>query len=265
MKTYLPLMSTREVREAAGRGAVALLPIGTVEGNGPLPLGYDYLVPEALARTAAEANGDVWLPPLTYGVSDSILAFPGTIAVSPDLVEQYVETIASGLIDSGFSHICLLTYHIPNHYPAAAAMRNVRRKTGVIMASLNPGSIQADLRGDLFPDDASIFGHGGEPGASLLEYLHPGSVRVDLARPSGKGDYQGLPLLSPMEARFGDSRVGLPVEMEGVSPSSGWGDASQPCAERGGALFRRMSDYVAEFTRHFRSMDTRIAPPAIAF
>lgn len=265
MKTYLPLMSTREIREAAQRGAVALLPIGTVEGNGPLPLGYDYLVPKALAEEAARANQDVWLPPLTYGVSDSILSFPGTVAISPDLVEQYVETLALGLIDSGFDHICLLTYHIPNLYPVSSAMRTVRKKTGVVMASLNPGVLQADLRGDLFNNDHSVFGHGGEPGASLLEYLHPGSVRLDLAQPSARNAYQDLELLSPMEARFGESRVNLPVRIENVSRSSGWGDASMPCAKRGEELFRRMADYVAEFTRHFRTMDARIKPPAIAF
>lgn len=265
MKTYFPTMSTREIRDAAERGAVALLPIGTVEGNGPLPLGYDYLVPMELAKAAAQENGDVWLPPLTYGVSDSILAFPGTIAISPDLLQRQIEAVVGGLIDSGFSHVCLVTYHIPNQYPASVAMRNIRKETGVIVASVNPGSLQADLRGDLFAGDEAAFGHGGEPGASLLAFLYPGSVRTDLAAPRPKGDYQDLELLSPMEAKFGASRVGLPVELEAVAPSSGWGDAGRGSAERGEELFRRMAAYLAEFTRHFRTMDTRIAPPTVAF
>jgi creatinine amidohydrolase len=35
MKTFLPLMTSVEAKEAVGRGVVALVPIGTVEGNGP--------------------------------------------------------------------------------------------------------------------------------------------------------------------------------------------------------------------------------------
>jgi len=262
MKTFFPLLSTAEAREAAARGAVVLLPIGTVEGNGPhLPLGYDYLVPEALAKAAAARNGDLYLPPITYGISSPILAFAGTIAVKEPFLEKHVESILAALIRSGFERIVLLTNHIPNFHPVSRACIVTRQKTGVAVPSINPSALAGDLRGDLFPEGAGAFGHGGEPGTSLLRHLHPDAVRMDLIDPRPKGKFQGLQTLSPSEVSFGNSRVSVIMEIEEVSANSGWGDATKASAERGRVLFERMVDYVADFTRHFRTLDPRIARP----
>src|SRR5690349_7333202 len=59
MKTFLPLMTAVEAQEAADRGAVALLPLGTVEGNGPHQLlGADYLMAEAVAEEVSARTHD---------------------------------------------------------------------------------------------------------------------------------------------------------------------------------------------------------------
>ena len=60
-----------------------------------LPLGHDYLIPEALAEAAAKKNGDVWLPPVTYGVSGTLDSYPGTITVSAQFLQKYVEAIVT--------------------------------------------------------------------------------------------------------------------------------------------------------------------------
>ncbi len=264
MKHFLPQMSTVEVREAAQRGAVAILPIGTVEANGlALPLGHDYLIPEALAEAAAKKNGDVWLPPVTYGVSGTLDSYPGTITVSAQFLQKYVEAIVTSLISAGFDHVLLITYHLPNQPPVSWACREIRRKTGVVVPSINPGTLSAEVRADLYPEGPGAFGHGGEPGASLLLHLHPETVHIDRSEPAGKGSFQGLQIVAPEAVAFGDSKAGLFLDIEHVSPSSGWGDATMASAERGKVLFERMVDKIAAFTAAFRAIDTRAAPPQV--
>lgn len=137
MKTFLPLMSSHEAREAATRGAVVLLPIGTVEGNGPqMPMGYDYLVSEAVARQVAERTEGIWLPPIAFGVSEILAGFPGTIAIPAELLSQQVEHVLRSLIRHGFDHIVLINNHIPNQQPAEDAARRIRKETGVLVAAV---------------------------------------------------------------------------------------------------------------------------------
>src|ERR1700730_7146815 len=103
MKSFFPLLTITEAAEAAKRGAVVLLPIGTIEANAPqMPIGYDYLVAESLARQVAERTGELWLPPITYGVSERLSAFPGTLFVDANTLAQQVESILRGLVTHGF-------------------------------------------------------------------------------------------------------------------------------------------------------------------
>jgi creatinine amidohydrolase len=263
VKHFFPTLSTVEVAEAAKQGRVAILPIGTVEANGlSVPLGSDYLIPEALAEAVAKKTDSLYMPPVPYGVSHTLDSYPGTIVFSEQLLKNYVEAIVTSLISFGFSHVLLLTYHLPNHPPVAWALREVRRKTGVMVPSINPGTVIADVRDDLFPEGPQIFGHGSEPASSLLMHLHPGIVNTEFAEPIFKPKIQGLQILTPESVAFGESKLNLFMDIEHVSPTSGWGDASNANAERGKALFERVTDRVADFVTAFSKLDTRAESPA---
>ena len=262
-KSCYPLLSWVEAREAAAAGRVVILPIGTVDANGPqVPMGFDYLVSAALAERAAERTGDLWLPPLAYGVSEALAGFPGTIAMPPEVLRAQVLAIGGSLIRGGFDHILLITNHGPNQYPVEYACRQLRRETGVMIASINPAQLTADLAGELFAGEGSV-GHGAEPGTSLLKYLHPGSVRDDLAQQRSRSQFQGMEVLTPTDVRFGASKVNFFLELEEVSPTAGWSDPTKASAERGEVLFGRMLDHVCDFLAAFRGMDTRPSLPEI--
>lgn len=260
LKSFLPLMTWTEAREAAEAGAVALVPIGSTDANGPQnATGLDFLVSSALAERAAAKTGSIYLPPVTYGVSDGLKGFPGTLGITPQMLGEMVESVIKSLIRGGFEHILLITNHGPNQYPVEQASRRVCYDTGVHVASINPMALFADLRGDLF--EPETIGHGAEPGTSLLKYLHPEGSRDDLAEERTKARWQGLELISPMEARFGASRVNFYLELEELSPTSGWGNPHTASAERGEILFGRMLDHVVAFIETFRALDTRLKFP----
>lgn len=264
MKNFYPLMSWTEAEEAAAADRVVILPIGSVEANGITPLGYDYLVPAALAEQAAERTGSLWMPSLAYGVSEAIDNFPGTIAMPPEHLATQVSAIVRSLIRSGFQHILLITNHIPNQYPVEYALRRIRRETGVLVPSINPGQLSTDLRGDLFDGENPTIGHGAEPGVSLLMHLHPGSVDLSTAAHQPKSEFLGYEVLNPMAVKVGASSVGMFLELEEVSATSGWGDPTGASAEKGEIFFNRMLDFVVDFIPEFRKLDTRVAPPEVS-
>lgn len=258
MKTFFPLLTTTEARDAAQRHAVVLFPIGTIEANAPqLPLGYDYLVAESLARQVAERTSDLWLPPITYGVSERLAAFPGTLFVESATLAQQVESILRGLVVHGFDHILLLTNHIPNQEPVAAACRRIRKDFGTLVASVYPGQLATDLSKDVFAGESGTKGHGSEPGTSLLLHLYPGDVRMELARPSELKALKGLDIASISAVRFRDSQVNFFLELDDLTDRGGWADPTKATAEKGRTIMDRMVEYVASFVEVFRAFDTR--------
>ena len=137
MKTYLPEMTYIEVIEARDRGAVALVPIGTIEGNAPhMPMGYDYLFAEAVAERVAEVLARCDPPPRGSlpGVSELLSGFSRTVSVQPEELQAQVESIFRSLIKHGLEHILVISNHIPNQYPIEMACRRIRTETGVIVA-----------------------------------------------------------------------------------------------------------------------------------
>jgi creatinine amidohydrolase len=254
MKTFLPLMTPLEVKEAAERDAPVLLPIGTIEVNGHhLPLGYDYLVAEELAnRVAAKVSG-ISLPPIAYGISGPLDSFAGTIPVTPDVLRDQVHGILSALVGHGFTTIVVLNNHIPNQYPVEQAIRAVRRETGVLVPTIVPSQIANDLTTDMFEGRSEELGHGGEPGTSMMLALYPDAVRRDLAEATALNHYRGFQARSPLEVAFKESRVSLFLDIADVAPSGGWGDVSNATAERGEEVLSRMVDFVADFIEAFSS------------
>lgn len=259
MKTFFPLLTIAEVAEAARRGAVVMLPIGTVEANAPhMPIGYDYLVAEALARQVAERTHDLWLPSITYGVSERLSAFPGTLFVGADTLARQVESILRCLVTHGFDHILLLTNHIPNQEPVAEACRAVRKDTSLLVASIYPGQLAMDLAKDIFANEKGTKGHGAEPGTSLLLHLVPDDMRMDLARPSSMKSLRGMEITGISSVAFGESQVNFFLELDDLTDRGGFADPTKATADKGRMMMERMVDYVARFVEEFRKFDTTV-------
>ncbi len=88
-----------------------IVPIGTVEAHGAIPLGTDLLIPRALAADLAPRVPALVAPPVPYGVTNSLLPYPGSTTVSPATFVAYLFEAAAGLADAGFRRIVLLNGH----------------------------------------------------------------------------------------------------------------------------------------------------------
>lgn len=117
-----------EIRDAAVRRPVLLLPIGAVEAHGPhLPLATDVIIAEAAARHAAAALDareipSIVLPPLTYTAAPFADAFPGTVSVRPETVTALVRDVLASARRYGARAVALVNAHLdPAHVRALHA------------------------------------------------------------------------------------------------------------------------------------------------
>jgi creatinine amidohydrolase len=90
---------------------LVLLPVGTIEAHGAIPLGTDTIIPSSLAERLAPRLHALIAPPVPYGVTNSLLPYPGSTTVSSATFRAYLFEAAAGLVDAGFRRVVLLNGH----------------------------------------------------------------------------------------------------------------------------------------------------------
>jgi creatinine amidohydrolase len=90
---------------------LVIVPVGTIEAHGGSPLGTDNIIPGAMARDLAPRLGALIAPPVPYGVTDSLLPYPGSTTVSSRTFEAYLFEAVAGLVRAGFRRVVLLNGH----------------------------------------------------------------------------------------------------------------------------------------------------------
>ena len=173
--------SRDEFPDWAKRGAVVIVPIGSIEQHGvALPVDTDSRTVEYVARQAARLAEDVPVlvtPTMPLGVSPHHMAYPGTISLRVETVLHVLGDICESVVAHGFDRILILSGHGGNGGTiAAAALELQHRLDRQIRAccwfDLIPEEINATREG-VWPN----IGHAGEMEASCILALTPDAVR----------------------------------------------------------------------------------------
>ncbi|MCI0531944.1 MAG: creatininase family protein [candidate division Zixibacteria bacterium] len=114
-----------------------LLPVGTIEAHGVAPLGTDNLIPEALAERLAPYFNAVIAPCLPYGITKSLLTYPGSLTVSSASFESYVSDLIDSMTQQGFKKIVILNGHGGQNEELRRAASKVHRATGACIAVIH--------------------------------------------------------------------------------------------------------------------------------
>lgn len=89
-----------------------ILPIGATEAHGRhLGLGCDYLLAEAIARTAGERTGVMVAPVLAYGMSHQLTEFTGTLTLEPETLVEVLKDLLISLYRHGFRRVLVVNGH----------------------------------------------------------------------------------------------------------------------------------------------------------
>jgi creatinine amidohydrolase len=226
MKIEMHLSYPREVEYAKKNNLPVLLPVGTMEYHSShCPFGCDTLVAMGVAEEVAKKVDALILPPVWYGVASYAVGGPekNTLNVDCDTLEKYVECILRSLFLSGFKKniYVLIAHQTEDYMPMTLACMKAAKK--LIMAELEQkggygwwgkkenADFYESLKGSDSPwnkvrvirlpytKNAKGMGdHAGVHECSMLEYLYPGTIKLDR--------------LDASEDWFGQTAVDMTVE-----------------------------------------------------
>ena len=221
-------MSPGAVRDRLLERPALVMPVGTTEQHGPhLPLGCDTLIVERLADDLSAEFGMLRAPTLEFGVHAPSKAFPGGASLRRRTLHRVMnELIESWEEGAGVREFLILTAQASEaHLEALSTVRTDEATLQVMdVFSLDFGAL-------LERPGAPI--QGGELDTSLLLFLAPDTVRMDLAR-----DFAITP---EMLARY---RPGHSRRLPEGSPGS-IGFPSLASAQKGELLYRFILDRIS--------------------
>ncbi len=255
MKSELARMTWKEAEDVVRAQPVALLPVGSLEQNGPqCPLGTDTFVAEFFARRVAEATGALCLPAIAYGCSQAFQGFAGTIPLHPDTLGRLVAEVLRGVRRHGVDHVLVVNNHGPNESAVEQAIRDVRAEAGGVFGIVWPSQVLQQMASATRPGFERVRGHGGEPMTSAMLAIEPDAVRMDLAVADRLRDVGGFQIEASMRARFQKYPLNLCVDIDRVSATGVTGDPTGASADWGGPLLEQLIAWGITLVREFRSI-----------
>ncbi len=175
-------LTYQEIRERAKHGAIAIVPTGCTEQQGPhLPVGFDTWFAEQLMQTAADRArtehgvSALVLPALPFGPTSEHRNFgAGYIDIPREVHQQMIWAILSSLVDQGFQRI-LVWRGCGGH--ALSDLIQRFNTLGRVQVYLPDQPFHAIWR--RFGDMAVPGGHADSFATSICLHLRPDGVRVD--------------------------------------------------------------------------------------
>jgi creatinine amidohydrolase len=169
-------MRPDEIAAALEADARLIVPVGTCEQHGPhLPLGCDTIIVERLADDLSAEFGVLRAPTVEYGVNVlTERTFSGNASLRRKTLHRALNDLLDTWEAAGMREFILLTAH--EHDPHLEALATVVTSGARVRAV---DVFAMDLR-DLLEGQTEPM-HGDEVDTSLILYLAPELVRMDLA------------------------------------------------------------------------------------
>lgn len=110
-------MTWQRVQAAADSGAIALLPIGIVEGHGPhLDLSADFYLSTLSCRFLRQELRELGVeaviaPPFYWGISQDVSRYAGTFSLRPETMKSLLDDIFASLKSWGFRRVFVQNAH----------------------------------------------------------------------------------------------------------------------------------------------------------
>src|SRR5688572_32995946 len=234
----LPAAKPRRLKEMIPSEVIAaraadprlIIPVGTCEQHGPhLPLGCDTIIVERLADDLSAACTVLRAPTVEFGVHTVSRPLPGGAALRHRTLHRVMnELIESWEDGAGVREFVILTAQASEgHLEALSTIRTEKSSIQVVdIFGLDFGPLLDQPGGPI---------HGGELDTSLLLYLAPELVRMDLAL--------DFALTPKMLARY---RPGQVRRLPEGSPGS-VGYPSLASAQKGELLYKFILDRISSY------------------
>ena len=124
-------MINSEVQEYLSRNDIIIVPVGTTEMHGGLPLDCETVLSEAIGLRMAEACDGLVLTGLPYFYAGATASGRGTVEVSIRDGIDYLGALARSLLRLGFKRQVYLSFHGPAHMTICPMIRDFYDESGV--------------------------------------------------------------------------------------------------------------------------------------
>ncbi len=264
MSLYYQHLTYPEIKAAAERDTLILIPVGQVEEHGPhLPVETDCIIATSAARAAAEAvRGEIpvlILPTVWTAYSvQQVARWPGLITFrEPEPMITMMYDIMASLIRSGFRKIVIVNAHGNNPAILELACRKIGSDFNVFPAvtyvlAMSKG-IGPQVRKSAM---GGCGGHAGEEETALVLHLAPELVHMERATDEDIVRYRTRFFPGDIYSDIPDRVGGIYWSTWGVidSKTGVYGDPTAATAATGKALFdeivRTYRDFLREFYTH---------------
>ena len=149
-------MLNSEVQDYLSRNDIIIVPVGTTEMHGGLPLDCETVASEAYGLRMAEACDGLVLTGLPYFYAGATASGRGTVQVSIREGIDYLGAIARNLLRLGFKRQIYISFHGPAHMTICPMLRDFYDETGVPILYID-STMLAMKCGDLMKEDWSDF------------------------------------------------------------------------------------------------------------
>ena len=251
-------MSWKEIQTEITEGSgIAIVPVGAIEEHGPhLPVGTDSIETYEIGYRAAVQTGIVILPLIWFGNSRSLMDFPGTIAIRPETLKDYLHDILLSLIQHGFNHPILLDGHSGNYGVLDILIEDMMLETGKKVLHVRAWDLASVPKP---PETPAYDGHGGLSETSAMLYLVPDSIdRTMMAdcAPEAELTKYGSVFPTP-SSKYSKGPVIFPMMMGELSKNGHHGDPRLASTERGEALINAKANALTDFIQKLKDGEVK--------
>ncbi len=222
--------------EGFDRGAVVVIPTGSLEQHGPaLPLFTDTLIVTAVAEAVeGRLPSKVLLTPtLWLGASGHHLAFSGTLSADFDSYMGAIESVVESLIPHGFQKFYVLNGHGGNKDPNGMVVRRLKaRHPESTFGQASYYDFVRSTVSETLEGPSKELRHACEAEASLMLHLHQDLVRKGKLRDDG--------LIAEPPA------VGIVHHFDEITEQGSFGYSTLATAEKGKKIFNAAVDRVTD-------------------
>lgn len=155
----------------------AILPVGTIEAHGVAPLGTDNLIPMEMARRLADNLEAVIAPVVNYGITRTLLAYPGSLSVTSETFEKYLTEIMLSIADWRFKKLVVLNGHGGHLEELGAAARKVWEARKIKVAIVHWWMCCDDIVQRIYGRDG---GHAATDENAAVQAFRPDLIRQEL-------------------------------------------------------------------------------------
>lgn len=253
----LQFMTWKEVDAAFKTDPVVMIPLGSMEVQGPHSIVGDYVAAEEVAQEVCRRSGAYCAPVVPFGNSEYFRSYAGTISVQPMTLYHWVKDMCISLIEHGVTKILFINGHAGNDSILEWVGRDIRREHNLVLGRLNIWrTMPASEKAKLYGDKAAKVAHGGGQVDAVIRYLHGDCVKEELAGdPDIVRKWEEFELTGVGKTKIGGMEACIYTNLEDLSVQGSLGDPFASTAEIGKAYFDRMVECGIEFAAKMKISD----------